>query len=408
MAARMTSALETLIEPGLDPLFWPNLRVAQPSAWHGHVPFAHWLVAAMRPRRIVELGTHAGVSFAAFCQGVQRLGLGAPCVAVDTWEGDAHAGAYDEAVYRDLAGFVAALFPDIARLQRSTFDAALGAVADGSVDLLHIDGFHTYEAVRHDFETWRPKLSARGVVLFHDIAVRERGFGVWRFWQEITADLPHFAFAHAFGLGVLAVGPEVPPAVAALCAAPASLADGVRARFAASGQAEERAHATLAAARQAPPDPEPGVLPAGDPDAAVATVFLSERFIGPPQLAALRLPRQALARGPEGCSVWVVTADGGDWRHGVVQVRRSGHAVQLAFPAFANADRAYFHVFVTSPVAAGEMLPAALAERLGQRWLPILLGTLHVAVALPNRPPRALFLLDGTDVVPDNRERAPA
>ena len=59
-----------LCDADLDPLFWDNLRAGQPSAWHGHVPFAHWLVAATRPRSIVELGTHAGVSYSAFCQAV--------------------------------------------------------------------------------------------------------------------------------------------------------------------------------------------------------------------------------------------------------------------------------------------------------------------------------------------------
>ncbi|MBB5753413.1 hypothetical protein [Prosthecomicrobium pneumaticum] len=42
------------------------------SAWWGHVPFAHWFVALLKPRSIVELGTHTGVSFTAFCEAVQR------------------------------------------------------------------------------------------------------------------------------------------------------------------------------------------------------------------------------------------------------------------------------------------------------------------------------------------------
>ena len=47
-----------LCDAKLDPLFWPSSRPFALSAWYGHVPFAHWLVASARPAAIVELGTH--------------------------------------------------------------------------------------------------------------------------------------------------------------------------------------------------------------------------------------------------------------------------------------------------------------------------------------------------------------
>lgn len=73
------------------------------SAWTEHVPFAFWIVKTLRPDCLVELGTERGVSYAAFCQAVERLGLGSRCFAVDTWQGDDHAGHYDESVYSRLA-----------------------------------------------------------------------------------------------------------------------------------------------------------------------------------------------------------------------------------------------------------------------------------------------------------------
>ena len=224
----------------LDPLLEISLtrpeRLVEPDAWVGHIPFAFWIVAAHRPRVLVELGTHSGNSYGAFCQGVTQTGLDTACYAVDTWTGDAQAGFYGNDVFEDLSRYHDPRYGAFSRLVRTTFDEALVHFPDGSIDLLHVDGYHTYDAVRHDFEAWLPKLSRRGVVLFHDINVRERDFGAWRHWDEVAADRPHFAFLHSHGLGVLGVGEELPDPIRALLSASPSRTVEIRHWFASAGQ----------------------------------------------------------------------------------------------------------------------------------------------------------------------------
>ena len=257
-ADEAAAPLAELLGPHLEALFWQPERLLVDSAWYGHLPFAHWIVAAARPRLLVELGTHAGLSYAAFCNAVQRARLDTRCVAIDTWQGDEHAGFYGEEVFADLAAFHDARYGGFSRLLRMTFDAALDRLDGSSIDLLHIDGRHSYDDVRHDFESWRPKLSPRGVVLLHDTAIRERGFGVGRLWAELTPLLPHFEFRHASGLGVLCVGAQAPEPVRALCALhddPAA-AEQMRACFASLGErwvlarAERRLEEALAQQRR--------------------------------------------------------------------------------------------------------------------------------------------------------------
>lgn len=205
------------------------------SAWAEHIPFAFALTMWAKPRLYVELGAHKGDSYCAVCQAVKSLGLGARCAAVDTWEGDEHAGRYGADVLRTLRAHHDPLYGSFSRLMQMTFDAAVGQFADRSIDVLHIDGLHTYEAVRHDFETWLPKIGDRGVVLFHDTRERGGDFGVWRFWEEVSRGRPSFEFEHGHGLGVLAVGPDAPAEVLALCGLDGEEAAAARRYYAALG-----------------------------------------------------------------------------------------------------------------------------------------------------------------------------
>jgi hypothetical protein len=229
--------LDAMCTRELAPLFWRPARLGITSAWWEHVPFAHWLVASVRPRSIVELGTHNGVSYSAFCEAVVREGLDTQCSAVDTWLGDEHAGHYNEGVYAELKVFHDSRYGSFSTLVRSTFDEARGYFPDCSIDLLHIDGLHTYDAVRHDFESWLPKLSDRAIVLFHDINVRANEFGVWKLWSELRERFPSFTFAHGHGLGVLAVGKSVPVVAQQLCSIDDDVrVNSIRERFAVIGE----------------------------------------------------------------------------------------------------------------------------------------------------------------------------
>lgn len=186
--------------------FLQPLRLDGPLSWAGHVPFVFFLVSVLRPKTIVELGAHYGVSYFALCQIVDHLGLSTKCYAIDTWRGDKHAGRYANDVYVSVQHHNEQHYSRFSRLIRSTFDEALPHFEEASIGLLHIDGLHTYDAVRHDFESWRPKLARDAIVLFHDTNVRELDFGVHRLWAEVAPHYPSFEFWHSHGLGVLGVG----------------------------------------------------------------------------------------------------------------------------------------------------------------------------------------------------------
>ena len=186
-----------------NPSFESETSNTPKSAWLGHRKFAYDLVRNLQPEVIVELGTHYGASFFSMCQAVKDGGINGKCYAVDTWTGDPHSGGFGNTVYEEVEMLASRIYPGISVLLQKTFDEALVEFADKSINLLHIDGYHTYEAVKHDFETWLPKLADNGVILLHDIMVRHSNFGVYRLWEELVKRYPAAQFEHYHGLGVV-------------------------------------------------------------------------------------------------------------------------------------------------------------------------------------------------------------
>jgi hypothetical protein len=187
------------------------LHICEPTGWVMHIPFASALVSELKPSMIVELGTHWGNSYFAFCQAVEETRLSTLCYAVDTWKGDHQAGFYDDLVYQIVSGYNQANYARFSYLLRSTFCEAATQFSDNSIDLLHIDGLHTYEAVKEDYETWSPKVRDGGVILLHDIHARHADFGIWRLWEKLESSHAYtFSFTHGHGLGLLIKGDRVP------------------------------------------------------------------------------------------------------------------------------------------------------------------------------------------------------
>lgn len=179
------------------------------TAWFGHIFFAYDLIRNTKPKKIVELGTHYGHSFFSFCQAVKDEEYDAKLFAVDTWKGDEHSGFYGKEVFDQVQQIKTTFYSNQKiELIKKTFDEALKDFEDNSIDLLHIDGLHTYEGVNHDFESWFCKIKSDGVILLHDIVVKRDNFGVYKLWDKLKNNYKTIEFHHSHGLGVLFKNPK--------------------------------------------------------------------------------------------------------------------------------------------------------------------------------------------------------
>ena len=215
----VNEVLKTLLHPS-----YSSIEHLMPDDWGGHIPFMFSLARLIRPRRFVELGTLRGTSFFAFVQAVRDAGFESEAIAISGWAVEPARAAEFQNVFENFR-FIARKFPEQVATLRMSFEQASRRFDQGSIDLLHLDGFCKFDDISLEFERWRSKLTDRGVVMVHDIAAHGADFGVWRFWNELKARFPTIEFGHAQGLGVACIGAQVPAGLRTLCEAVSEDAD---------------------------------------------------------------------------------------------------------------------------------------------------------------------------------------
>jgi cephalosporin hydroxylase len=83
----------------------------------------------------------------------------------------------------------------------------ISKLLDGrKLDLLFIDGDHTYVGVRADFEMYSPFVRPGGIVAFHDIAVQPLPDEVVRLWNEIKPRYRHKEILHSTAIDAMGIG----------------------------------------------------------------------------------------------------------------------------------------------------------------------------------------------------------
>jgi len=150
-----------------------------------------WLapaIAALRPETILEIGFYKGgwpyVLCPWFAKGGNIIGID----SMQRHKQDDGRAEMEATIQRlEVAGFTVWLFDT--RSDNPATLKTLGAMK-GRIDLLHIDGAHSYEGARYDWETYAPLVRPGGLVVLHDIGTQTSQMDVKRLWEEIKLDYP--------------------------------------------------------------------------------------------------------------------------------------------------------------------------------------------------------------------------
>lgn len=203
-------------------LFSPDARAIAPWQIPEEFRALARLLEDRRPRTLLEIGTADGGTLFAHARLAHVQAL---IISIDLPEGPFGGGypAWRMPLYRSFAGPRQRLVLLRADSHDPATAAAIEKTLDGRrIDYAFIDGDHTRDGVRQDFELCLRFAAPDAIIAFHDIALPSPAWladmqispddgAVHRFWHEVRHRYRHEEFIRdtgqeGYGIGVLHLG----------------------------------------------------------------------------------------------------------------------------------------------------------------------------------------------------------
>jgi predicted O-methyltransferase YrrM len=167
-------------------------------------------IKVLAPEHLMEIGTAKGGTLFLFCQ---VASANAQVISVDLPAGKFGGGytASKSKLYRAFAkGNQEIVLMRKNAHDSETLNEVKGILSGSKLDFLFIDGDHTYEGVKQDFQMYHTLVRRGGIIGFHDIVEGppELVGGVHRFWTEIKDSYRFNEFINelnqvTYGVGII-------------------------------------------------------------------------------------------------------------------------------------------------------------------------------------------------------------
>ena len=170
------------------------------------------IVAELRPKVVLEIGTGGGGTLFLFTRVADYK---AKLISIDL-PGGPFGGGYPR--------WKAPLYKSFSRGRQriyllradshnpATLEKVMLILGNRKIDFLFIDGDHSYEGVKKDFEMYSPLVRKGGIIAFHDIVEHppDTGCEVNKFWNEIKHNYKYLEIVKDWsqkwaGIGVIYV-----------------------------------------------------------------------------------------------------------------------------------------------------------------------------------------------------------
>ncbi len=143
------------------------------------------IIEKIKPKTVLEIGTATGGSLFLFSR---FSSSNANIVSIDLPKG-ASGGFYAkmaESLYKKFGapGQKITLLRKNSH-KKETFELLKTIIGNNELDFLFIDGDHSYEGVKQDYELYSPLVKKGGIIAFHDICEHPIRCDVDKYWNEI-------------------------------------------------------------------------------------------------------------------------------------------------------------------------------------------------------------------------------